>query len=309
MFGMLTSSHLSINSHLLTHSSGLGYDVFDPELVKWSAAIGRSMSSNSFSLEALDVPLKFQPGEGWVYGIGIDWAGHVIETLANSSLEEYMRQHIFGPLDMSSTTFRIADRSDLDDRRAAIAFRSEPNGALSPGESPKPDVVSQDYGGVGLYSTADDYAKLLGALVSGGGSVLKPESIRQLHTPQLRDNSHLMATFNSPWRPAFCPEYPAGLEAGYGLGGAINLEDIPSKRRKGSLMWSGLTNGHWVGFAYTRLAFFLYRVRCRLLMFRQWFDPQSGIAAVLCTSLLPAGDGVIANLYDELETAVYKDLA
>jgi CubicO group peptidase (beta-lactamase class C family) len=59
------------------------------------------------SLEGFTAPLKFQPGDGWVYGVGIDWAGHIVQTISGLSFEDYMEKHILKPLGMSSTTFRL----------------------------------------------------------------------------------------------------------------------------------------------------------------------------------------------------------
>lgn len=44
------------------------------------------------SLEGFTAPLKFQPGDGWVYGVGIDWAGHVVQTISGLPLEDYMEK-------------------------------------------------------------------------------------------------------------------------------------------------------------------------------------------------------------------------
>lgn len=115
-----------------------------------------------------------------------------------------------------------------------------------PFPTPIPDSPSMPSGGAGLYSTAEDYSKALVALLAGGGGLLKPDSVKQLRDAQLPDNKYLMAEFHGPWHDAICPEYPKDMPASYGLGGALNLEDIPQKRRKGSLMWSGMANTHWV---------------------------------------------------------------
>jgi CubicO group peptidase (beta-lactamase class C family) len=221
--------------------------MFDPTLVKWSAAVGRTVSANSYSLEGYTVPLIFEPGNGWAYGVGLDWVGHLVSVLANSTFEAYLEKHVFGPLGMSSTTFRLAERPELAQRRAAVALRAEPRGALSSGGSdPVPEHPPMESGGSGLFSTANDYSKLLGALIEGGDGILKLESIRELCEPQLPDNKYLMANFESPFHDVFCCEYPRETQANYGLGGAINVEDIPGKRRKGSIMWSGMSNPHWV---------------------------------------------------------------
>jgi CubicO group peptidase (beta-lactamase class C family) len=242
----LARSVLTSDSNLLTHSSGFAYDAVDPELTKWSTAMGRTENCMTHSLEGFTVPLKFQPGDGWVYGVGIDWAAYVVQVVSGLSFEDYMEEHIFNPLGMSSTTFRMPKRPDLAERRAPIGHRAELGGPLGAGPTPIPDSPSMPSGGAGLYSTADDYSKALVALLAGGDGLLKPESVRELRDPQLPDNKYLMAEFHGPWHDAICPEYPRGTPASYGLGGALNLEDLPHKRRKGSLMWSGMANTHWV---------------------------------------------------------------
>jgi CubicO group peptidase (beta-lactamase class C family) len=221
--------------------------MFDPILVKWSKSTGRTIDNNSYSLEGYTTPLVFEPGEGWVYGVSLDWVGHLVSVLAGSTFEAYLTEHILAPLEMTSTTFRIAERPDLIARRAAIALRTEPTAPLSIEiPDPVPETPPMASGGSGLFSTANDYAKLLGALVAGGGGILKADSIRELCQPQLSDTRSLMQTLDSPFRAFFCPEYPPGMPANYALGGAVNLEDIPGKRRKGSMMWSGMANPHWV---------------------------------------------------------------
>ena len=209
-------------------------------------AEGRTENCMTHSLEAFTIPLKFQPGDGWAYGIGIDWVGHVVEILSGLSIEDYMEEHIFKPLGMSSTTFRMPERPDLVELRAPVGYRAAPGGPLVAGPTPIPESPSMASGGAGGYSTANDYAKTLVAVLSGGGNLLRPETVEQLKSPQIPDNKYLMAEFYGPWHDGICPEYPLGTPANYGLGGALNLEDIPGKRRRGSMMWSGMANTHWV---------------------------------------------------------------
>jgi hypothetical protein len=60
------------NRKLLTHSSGIAYDFAHPNLFKWSASRVRTLNFHSYTLEGYTYPLVFEPGEGWVYGAGID---------------------------------------------------------------------------------------------------------------------------------------------------------------------------------------------------------------------------------------------
>jgi CubicO group peptidase (beta-lactamase class C family) len=106
----------------------------------------------------------------------------VIERVTQHSLEDYMQTHIFQPLGMNSTTFRIADHSELLSRRAQIGRRETPAQTPFSSSNYKPDITSMDPGGVGLYSTASDYSILLSALLDGGSYILSATSTHELLT-------------------------------------------------------------------------------------------------------------------------------
>ena len=94
--------------HLLTHTSGYGYDIFNPDIARYVESVGLP-SIMSHKNGSLRVPLLFDPGTGWEYGIGIDLAGKVVETVTGQSIEAYFRQHIFEPLGMRDTSFLLSD--------------------------------------------------------------------------------------------------------------------------------------------------------------------------------------------------------
>jgi len=79
--------------HLLTHTSGYGYDIFNPDLARYLEVAGLP-SILSHKNEALRVPLLFDPGTNWEYGIGLDLVGKVVEAVSGEDLESYFRQHI-----------------------------------------------------------------------------------------------------------------------------------------------------------------------------------------------------------------------
>ena len=56
---------------------------------------------------ALSIPLVFDPGERWDYGIGIDWAGKAVEAVSGQRLGAYMQQNLLQPLGMADTGFKI----------------------------------------------------------------------------------------------------------------------------------------------------------------------------------------------------------
>ena len=156
------------------------------------------------------------------------------------SLEDYMQLSLFGPLGMSSTTFRISEHPELQLRRADIGLRTQPEGLIVKGANYKPDVTPMDCGGVGLYSTATDYAKLLAALLDNGGPILKSKAVEELLCWQLPDSGLIRDHFWGEHHAIFAPEFPDAIEASYGLYGAINQENIPGKRHAGSVMWHGI---------------------------------------------------------------------
>ena len=101
--------------------SGLAVDVGNPHLAcvtELSAA----------ELAALDVPLAFEPGERWEYGINIDWAGRMVEKVSGQDLDAYMRDHIFNPLGMRDSGFVPKDGQMA---RFADVHSREPDGSLA----------------------------------------------------------------------------------------------------------------------------------------------------------------------------------
>jgi CubicO group peptidase (beta-lactamase class C family) len=199
-----------------------------------------------YSVDAIRFPLTFEPDQGWTYGHGIDWTGQVIEAVAGCTLEDYMQRNIFSPLDMTSSTMHIAEYPGLDTRRAAVGFRSAPDVAPSGmSQDLAPRHTQIDYGGVSLFTTQADYARLLGALLTGGVPILCRQTMDELLSPQLKDTSFLQKYCDGPFHFAITPELPVGLPINHTLAGAINEKDVPGKRRKDTAMWSGLTNPRW----------------------------------------------------------------
>jgi methyl acetate hydrolase len=106
--------------HLLTHTSGYGYDIFNPDLARYIGVVGLP-SILTRKNDALRVPLLFDPGFSWEYGIGIDVVGKVIEAVTGLDLESYFREHIFDPLGMKDTTFLL--RNDMAQRLVGTHVR------------------------------------------------------------------------------------------------------------------------------------------------------------------------------------------
>ncbi|RCI13391.1 hypothetical protein L249_1223 [Ophiocordyceps polyrhachis-furcata BCC 54312] len=266
---------------LLTHTLGSPYVPMIPDLVKWSKRIGRPVRPTDWSIEGLTVPLIFPPGDSWVYGTSLDWAGLVLERVTGQSLGQYMESHIFRPLGMTDTGFWPEKLPQTASRTVAWTRRT-PSQTLEPAENFTPAEHEIESGGAGLYSTADDYARFLRGLLQG--KLVSEDSLRLMFSPQLTDGQKKAFNdmINQPdLHRAMASEFPLGLELDHSVAGVINLQHVPGKRRKGSLMWSGMLCSHW------------------------WIDRETGIAAVLIVNVQDAGDAVVERLYDELERAVY----
>lgn len=260
---------------------------------RWTKAIGRTITNLSFTLDGWNTPLKFPPGEGWFYGSAIDWAGQVLEKVTGQTLSEYMAEHIFQPLGIHETTFRpdtfLESVSGPLSRAVSCSFRDPGKGTVSMIPLPVPEDPSVDSGGAGLWTTAEDYAKMLqNVLKSKLGDprgLLSNESADEMFRPQLNEVQHsMLKSLTDTFHDDMVPEFPFGTPINHGLGGVINTEDVPGKRRKGSMMWEGMANAHW------------------------WIDPETGIAAALLVNILWNADPVAISLYNDLELAVYAEL-
>ena len=109
--------------HLLTHTAGFGYGCWDAELVRYVEATGIP-SIKHRQAASLRLPLMFDPGERWEYGINIDWVGRAVEAVSGKPLEAYFREHIFGPLGMADTGFVLsAEQRTRGQRPSAQAGR------------------------------------------------------------------------------------------------------------------------------------------------------------------------------------------
>lgn len=233
--------------HLLTHTSGLTYDIPSELLMKWRKAVGRHKVNLSWSEEGFSTPLLFEPGTQWLYGTGVDWAGQLLEKVTGQTLQQYMDANIFSVLGMRDSTLRpklLADQAERAARTARFSFRA-PDGTLEPGPSPFPSDHPLESGGAGLSSTARDYAKLLQGVMQG--KLLGREGMEILFRPQLSEALQKDLMDKVARMPeGYAPEYPIGMPANFAFGGMLNLEDIPGKRKAGSMMWSGMANSHWV---------------------------------------------------------------
>lgn len=102
---------------LLAHSSGLAHQFMNPLVAKWREKFSAPDEAGRRSVEELfNYPLGFQPGEGWMYGPGLDWAGRIFEQVTELTLGEHIQHRTFDPLGMKDGQFFPVTREDLRTR-------------------------------------------------------------------------------------------------------------------------------------------------------------------------------------------------
>ena len=111
---------------LLSHTAGFGYTFFNEKLRDFSKPSG----FDEFSGLEYDMlqPLVHQPGEGWQYGINIDWAGILVERVTSSTLDSYCHSHIYEPLGLTNISMKPGE--DMLRKLAYMNHRA-PDGKLS----------------------------------------------------------------------------------------------------------------------------------------------------------------------------------
>src|SRR5262249_3499964 len=130
--------------HLLTHASGFGYTLWNANLARyagWAAQAGKPINA------MFDLPLAFDPGAMWEYGIGLDWAGRIVEHVSGLTLEGYFEKNIFAPLGMSDTRF---DPTPAMRARMADSYGRGPDGGLVRMPRAEPGTPPFFSGGGGL---------------------------------------------------------------------------------------------------------------------------------------------------------------
>jgi methyl acetate hydrolase len=266
---------------LLTHTAGFTYDIWDADNGRYRK-YANVPSIITCKDEALKTPLAFDPGERWDYGTNIDFAGKMVEKVSGKRLEEYFREHIFGPLGMQDTSFRI---SPSQRQRLVAMHARQADGSLKPIDFEMPQDPEFQMGGGGLYSTGPDYLRFVRMFLNegrlDGAQVLKAETVGEMSRNQIGELDVTLLKTQDPNSSADAEFFP-GMAKKWGLGFVINTEDAPTGRSRGSLAWAGLAN-----------TFF-------------WIDPQKDMAGVILMQQLPFVEPAAMKTFSEFETALYQ---
>ena len=188
---------------LLTHTSGIGYPAIGSKEAdaiygkyRITGGVGiRDQTLGDAMTRLGSLPLLFQPGEKWMYGLNMDILGYLIEKWSGMSLETFFTRRIFEPLGMKDTYFNVpADKAS----RVVNFFLQDSTGTFTRPATVFGGGLDMNYpvektgyfsGGGGLCSTIRDYAVFLQMLLNGGTyngvRLLGPNTVRMMTMNQI----------------------------------------------------------------------------------------------------------------------------
>jgi len=239
--------HQPTISELMSHTAGFTYGFFgDTPVDKMyrDANIFQSKNLKEFIDKMAQIPLTYEPGRGWTYSVSMDIEGYIVEKLSGQSLPDFMRDNIYGPLDMKDAGFYVpADKRG----RFATLYVNDDQGKMKADDgkgfggtySEQPGMAS---GGGGMVSTAEDYYRFASMLANGGEldgkRILSPASVK------LMASNHLAPEL-------LTGQYGIGLmrmRQGFGYGYNCAVEYDPQAANlpdgKGTFLWDGAA-GTW----------------------------------------------------------------
>lgn len=265
---------------LLTHTSGLDYTDIGSTKVqaiysKNNIPSGLGYFNNNLleQMKALGkLPLSFQPGEKWQYGLNSDLLGCLIEVISGMSLDNFLRKHIFEPLGMKDTYFNVPTAKA---NRLVTVYTEDSLKNIIPWShtfrniDPDYPLMNTNYfsGGAGLTSTAFDYAVFMQMLLNkglyNGHQIISKRSVEMMTANQIKEG-----IFG---------------DNDFGLGFSITSPATAAKgpRYAGSFAWGG----------YYGTTF--------------WADPKAGLVCLFLTQHRPNSHG---DLEAKFEALVYSSL-
>src|ERR1700727_938155 len=113
--------------HLLTHTAGFCYDIWNGDMLQYLEKTG-TPGITTCKNDGLETPIMSAPGTRWEYGTNIDFVGKAVEAVSGKKLDAYLRDHIFAPLGMNDTGFKLTD--SMRQRLVGMHMRG-PDGSLA----------------------------------------------------------------------------------------------------------------------------------------------------------------------------------
>ena len=269
--------------HLMTHTAGFCYDMWNGDMVKYLERTG-TPTITSCKNAALKTPIMSDPGTRWEYGTNIDFVGKAVEAVSGKRLDAYLRDHLFTPLGMTDTGFKLGDAQ----RQRLVGMHTRgPDGTLAPIPFELEQNPEFHMGGGGLYGTAGDYIKFTQMVLNNGrgngNQVLQPETVAMMGQNHIGELNMTKMTSAVPFATNDVDLYPDMVKK-WGLSFLITTAKTPEGRSPGSLAWAGLANTYY------------------------WIDPARDVTGVILMQVLPFADSQCLEAFAGFERGVYAGL-
>ena len=286
---------------ILSHTAGMSHGIapiaYDKEL--WNGIIlNGKIKTLAQRTEALaKIPLAFDPGSKWNYSFSPDLVGRLVEVLSGKSLDQYLQERIFGPLEMNNSGYNL---SEAQKQRVMTVYSYSADTTLNRAwGQPTPSGNTLFAGVNALFTSTADYVRFGEMMLNKGEwkgkRILKPETVALItadHTTdiqfRLTPKDSYAVLGNGIVTDALGT---LNLEPGHGFGLGFAIVQEPSlanrpKASKGEYFWSGANSTH----------FFIH--------------PEKKIVAVFMTQVASVGSPNPYGFYfgNEMRKAVYKDL-
>jgi CubicO group peptidase (beta-lactamase class C family) len=270
--------------HVLSHTGGLTYGATRHPVDRAYAAQGVQRAGStlqSFVEQLAHVPLRYDPGERWMYSVSTDVCAYLVEAISGKRFDRYLQETIFDPLGMTDTAFTVPGEKA---HRLAANYRRAPDKTLALIDDPETSTYLKQptffSGGGGLTSTTADYLRFCEMLRRGGeldgARVLGTRTIKMMAKNHLSGGSSLTQMALG----AFSETAYEGI--GFGLGFATTMNEVEA----GTL---GQGDFYWGGAASTIF----------------WVDPNEDLVVIFMAQLMPSAT---FNFRGQLKNIVYSSI-
>ncbi len=220
--------------HLLTMTSGMNYNLDTPSIAKVRRATNGLCPTLDIVRALADEPLESEPGEHYLYSLGLDVVGGLVELVSGLPLGEYMKRNIFDPLGMTETGFTMDET--IVPRMASQYRYNEETGApekIPVSENPYRFGSAYQSAGAGLISSVKDQILFADALANmgkgkSGERILSPAGVDVLRANRFDESK--LSEF---------PKYTFGYGYGYGVRTAVDPKTKGNLASDGEFGWDG----------------------------------------------------------------------
>jgi CubicO group peptidase (beta-lactamase class C family) len=269
--------------NVLSHTGGLTYGATNHPVDRIYREVGVNREEgetlSGFVQKLAKVPLRYTPGERWMYSLSTDVCGYLVEAISGKRFDQFLQGNIFDPLDMKDTSFHVAPRKAA---RLAANYERQPDKTLKLIDDPERSKYLKEptffSGGGGLTGTTADYLRFCEMLRRGGeldgARILGHRTIELMHMNHLAGGRDLSTMAIG----AFSETAYEGV--GFGLGFAMTLGEVAA----GAI---AAGDYYWGGAASTIF----------------WVDPKEDLVAIFMTQLMPSAT---FNFRGQLKNIIYS---